>query len=109
MVTTLPGSQTPSFAPAIAGKRIRKRCQARPRASGQLLRAHRNTVQQKKVLRARQPPTSVNPLCQVVAALERRRHLLGRHALVLGHVLGVLPLEELDAVLGVWLTAKVPM
>merc|ERR1712050_541214 len=51
--------------------------------------------------------TSVDPLGQVVAGLERRRHLLRAHALVLGEVLGVLPLEELDAVLRVCLTTEV--
>merc|ERR1712176_1334091 len=63
--------------------------------------AQRRTVRKTASLR-----TSVDPLGQVVAGLERRRHLLRAHALVLGEVLCVLPLEELDAVLRVCLAAK---
>merc|ERR1712137_498156 len=51
--------------------------------------------------------TSIHPLRQEVAALECRRDLTGRHALVLGEILGVLPFEELDAVLCIGLTAEV--
>merc|ERR1719263_1143972 len=50
---------------------------------------------------------SVNPLREEVAALEGRGDLLRVHALVLGKVLGVLPLEELLAILGVGRAAEV--
>merc|ERR1711939_908395 len=49
----------------------------------------------------------VNPLLQVVACLKSGSHLCAVHGGILGHVLGVLPLEELDAVLGVRSTAEV--
>merc|ERR1711870_80049 len=50
---------------------------------------------------------SIHPLRQVVAALECCGDLGRGHALVRGEVLGVLPLEELDSVLGVRLTPEV--
>merc|ERR1711939_1063824 len=50
---------------------------------------------------------SVNPLLQVVACLECGSHLCAVHGGILLHVLGVLPLKELDAVLGVRSTAEV--
>merc|ERR1711907_643401 len=50
---------------------------------------------------------SVNPLGKVVAGLELSTDLLRVHALVLGQVLGVLPLEELLAILCVRLATKV--
>merc|ERR1719401_2696675 len=50
---------------------------------------------------------SIHPLCQVPAALQLSRDLLRCHALVLGEVLGVLPLEELNSVLRVGLAAEV--
>merc|ERR1719488_169626 len=49
----------------------------------------------------------VNPLLQVVACLECSSHLCTVHGGILAHVLGVLPLKELDAILGVRSTAKV--
>jgi len=50
---------------------------------------------------------SINPLGEVVAGLECGLDLSRVHALVLAQVLGVLPLKELHAVLGLWLTSKV--
>mmetsp|Transcript_69582 Transcript_69582/g.161217 ORF Transcript_69582/g.161217 Transcript_69582/m.161217 type:complete len:213 (-) Transcript_69582:91-729(-) len=50
---------------------------------------------------------SVHPFGQIVAALQLCSDLRRGHVLVLGQVLGVLPFEELDAVLGHGLTAKV--
>jgi len=50
---------------------------------------------------------SVNPLRQIVAALQCGSHLTAIHGSVLGEVLSVLPLEELDAILRHWLTAEV--
>merc|ERR1719410_2937787 len=44
--------------------------------------------------------SSVDPLGQIVAALQLRGDLRWCHRLELGQVLGVLPLEELDAILG---------
>merc|ERR1719343_1950133 len=52
-------------------------------------------------------PSLVHPLGQVVASLQRCGDLLRVHLGVLREVLGVLPLEELDASLGVRLTAEV--
>merc|ERR1711918_215064 len=49
---------------------------------------------------------SVHPLCEVVAGLQLGINLRGVHALVLGKILGILPLEELFAILGHWLTSK---
>merc|ERR1712232_395775 len=49
----------------------------------------------------------VNPLLQVVAGLQGSSDLGSVIASILGQILGVLPLEELDAILGVWLAAKV--
>ena len=49
----------------------------------------------------------VHPLREVRAALQRSIHLSRAHGLVLRQVLGVLPLEELDAILGDRLTAEV--
>jgi len=50
---------------------------------------------------------SVHPLGQVIAGLQRGGNLLGGHLPVLGDVLGVLPLEELHAVLCDWLAPEV--
>merc|ERR1719326_2001466 len=63
--------------------------------------------QRARVSNVQQTQNSVNPLLQVVACLECSSHLIAVHGGILGHVLGVLPLEELDAVLGVRSTAKV--
>merc|ERR1712187_622785 len=60
-----------------------------------------------KVNEMSKPKIAQSTLLQVVAALERSCHLSGIHGGILGHVLGVLPLEELDAILGVWCTAEV--
>merc|ERR1740123_2129801 len=49
----------------------------------------------------------INPLRQVVAALQLSSHLCRSHGLVLGQILGILPLEVLPAVLGVGLPAEV--
>merc|ERR1712228_1130207 len=49
---------------------------------------------------------SIHPLRQVVAGLERRRNTLGVHVLVLRKVLGILPLEKLDAIFGVRLAPE---
>merc|ERR1719424_2291660 len=51
--------------------------------------------------------TSVDPLCEVVAGLKLSGNLLRVHALVLGQVLRILPLEKLHAILGIRLTPKV--
>merc|ERR1712048_1483227 len=51
--------------------------------------------------------SSVHPLREVVAGLERGGDLIRIHLGVLVDVLGVLPLEEFDAVLGIRLAAKV--
>merc|ERR1712137_316787 len=50
---------------------------------------------------------SVDPLGEVVAALQLRRDLRRVHLRVLGEVLGVLPLEVLAAILGVGRAAEV--
>merc|ERR1712151_1125674 len=50
---------------------------------------------------------SIHPLCEVIAGLQLSCNLLGAHALVLGQVLGVLPLEKLEAILSIRLTPKV--
>merc|ERR1712098_738701 len=50
---------------------------------------------------------SVNPLCEIVAGLQLCLHLRRVHALVFGQVLGILPLEELHAILCIRLTSKV--
>merc|ERR1711907_6290 len=50
---------------------------------------------------------SVNPLGKVVAGLQLSTDLLRVHALVLGQVLGILPLEELFAILCVRLATEV--
>jgi len=50
---------------------------------------------------------SVNPLREVVAGLQLRLNLGRIHGLVLGQVLGILPLEELDAIFCFWLASKV--
>merc|ERR1719254_237944 len=52
------------------------------------------------------PAESVHPFCEVVAGLQCGIHLSRCHALVLGQIFGVLPLEEFDAVLGHRLTSK---
>ena len=49
----------------------------------------------------------VHPLREVRAALQGSIHLRRAHGLVLGQILRVLPLEELDAILGDGLAAKV--
>merc|ERR1711988_935277 len=49
----------------------------------------------------------VHPLGEEIAALESCRDLLAVHGRVLLQVLGILPLKELDAVLGLWLAAEV--
>merc|ERR1719410_131846 len=51
--------------------------------------------------------SSVDPLGQIVAALQLRGDLRWCHRLELGQVLGVLPLEELDAILGDGLAPEV--
>merc|ERR1712066_779665 len=56
---------------------------------------------------ARSGPTSVHPLGQIVAGLQLRGDLRGVHLRVLGEVLGILPLEVLDALLGVRLAPEV--
>merc|ERR1712070_670021 len=61
----------------------------------------------KKLYKKTSISISVNPLGEVVAGLELSLHLSRIHSLVLGEVLGILPLEELDAVLGLRLAAKV--
>merc|ERR1712078_105821 len=50
--------------------------------------------------------TSINPLGQVVAGLQCCPYLIRVHALVLGQVFGILPLKELDTILGNCLTSK---
>merc|ERR1719183_921143 len=50
---------------------------------------------------------SIDPLREEVAGSEFRRHVGRGHGRVLAQVLGVLPLKEFDAVLGVRLTAEV--
>merc|ERR1719329_553478 len=50
---------------------------------------------------------SVNPLGEVVAGLQSSLHLRGVHRLVLGHIFSILPFEEFDAILGLWLAAEV--
>merc|ERR1712048_809364 len=60
-----------------------------------------------KVNEKSKPSGSINPLLQEIAGLERSTHLSGVHGSIFGHVLGILPLEELDAILGVRLTAEV--
>ena len=49
----------------------------------------------------------VHPLREVCTALQRSIHLGRVHGRVLRQVLGVLPLEELDAILGDGLAAEV--
>merc|ERR1712099_189318 len=49
----------------------------------------------------------VHPLGEVIASLQFSSDLCGIHRLVLGQVLGILPLEELDPILGVGFPAKV--
>merc|ERR1719215_927493 len=49
----------------------------------------------------------VHPLRQVVAPLKLSGHLCRSHGLVLGQILGILPLEVLPALLGVGLPAEV--
>merc|ERR550532_3206738 len=56
---------------------------------------------------SRRRPSSIHPLRQVVAALELGEHLRGGHGGELRQVLGVLPLEELHAVLRHRLAAEV--
>merc|ERR1712039_897790 len=51
-------------------------------------------------------PASIHPLGQVVAALERHCHLIRGHALELGEILGILPLEEFDTILCVCLATE---
>merc|ERR1719199_1958445 len=51
--------------------------------------------------------TSVDPFCEVVAGGEGSIDLGGRHALVFGQILGILPLEEFDAILRDRLPSKV--
>merc|ERR1719223_2668049 len=50
---------------------------------------------------------SIHPLCEVVAGLQLSCNLLRAHALVLGQILGILPLEKLEAILCIRLTPKV--
>merc|ERR1711972_378753 len=49
---------------------------------------------------------SIHPLGQVVAGFQRRTDLCRRHDGVPGQVLGILPLEKFDAVLGVRLASE---
>merc|ERR1712187_177213 len=111
-------TQAPSVAHATKGKRIREslaNTSSCLQACSPQLRTHQcNSVQKDVPNEARaaresssRQPTSIDPFGQIVAALELRRHLRRGHALVLGEVLGILPLKELDAVLRVRLTAKV--
>merc|ERR1712028_252778 len=51
--------------------------------------------------------SSIHPLLQVVAGLELSLDLSTAHGLVLGQILGILPLKELLPILGLCLTAKV--
>merc|ERR1712078_297737 len=57
--------------------------------------------------RSESPGRSVHPLLKEVALLQLRIHAGRRHGRVLGEVLGILPLEELHAVLRVRLAAEV--
>merc|ERR1712203_1356558 len=50
---------------------------------------------------------SVNVLGEVVASFQGSCDLGTVHGGILGHVLGVLPLKELDAIFGVWDTSEV--
>merc|ERR1712176_374592 len=50
---------------------------------------------------------SIHPLCEVVAGLQLSCNLLRAHAFVLGQVLGVLPLEKLQAILSIRFTPEV--
>merc|ERR1719375_2009625 len=50
---------------------------------------------------------SVNPLGEVVAGLQLGLDLGRVHGLVFRQVLGILPLEELDAIFRFWLASKV--
>merc|ERR1711933_633560 len=50
--------------------------------------------------------SSIDPLGEVIAALQLRSDLCWRHRLELGQILGVLPLEKLDSFVGVWLTSE---
>merc|ERR1712194_580073 len=50
---------------------------------------------------------SIHPLREVVACLQLSLNLIRVHALVLRQILGVLPLEELHAILCIRLTPKV--
>merc|ERR1719375_221458 len=50
---------------------------------------------------------SIHPLGKIIAGLQGSSHLCRAHLCVLGHVLGVLPLEVLSAILGVWCTSEV--
>merc|ERR1719384_894423 len=49
---------------------------------------------------------SIDPFCEVIAALELGCDLCCCHSLVLGQVLGVLPFEVFPALLGIWLPAE---
>merc|ERR1712139_741358 len=51
--------------------------------------------------------SSIHPLCEVVAGLKCSIDLSRVHAFVLGQILSIFPLEELHAVLGLWLTSEV--
>merc|ERR1711972_497502 len=50
---------------------------------------------------------SIHPFSEVVAAFESCRNFCRVHLCVFGNILGVLPLEELDAILCDRLTSKV--
>merc|ERR1711997_1025761 len=50
---------------------------------------------------------SIDPLCEVIAAFQFSRDLRRCHGRILRQILGVLPLEKLDSVLGVCLAAEV--
>merc|ERR1711884_169275 len=50
---------------------------------------------------------SINPLGEIIAALQLRSHLCWRHGCKFGQVLGILPLEELDSILRVGLATEV--
>merc|ERR1712118_290449 len=55
----------------------------------------------------REPPDSIDPFGQVVACFQLSRNLLRGHSLILGEVLGILPLKELHAIFGDCLPTKV--
>merc|ERR1719316_247631 len=77
--------------------------EARRRPNAQYPHNNKKAVQGK----VQQSTCSVHPLCEVVAGLQRSINLLCVHRFVLGEVLGVLPLEEFDAILRHCLASEV--